>query len=56
MFDNMNLIRCDIINKIRKTWNLKSRFAMFESLDPANLLISDGQLFSVFFEREYGEF
>jgi hypothetical protein len=44
------------INRIQKNWNLESRFALFSSTDPSNLLISDGQLFTLNFSRSFGKF
>jgi len=42
--------------RIKKVWSLKSRYAIFNSMDPTNLLISDGQLFTLSFERNFGKF
>lgn len=44
------------VNRIQKNWNLESRFALFNSTDPSNLLISDGQLFTLNFSRSFGKF
>ncbi len=44
------------INRIKKVWKLETRFAVMNSTEISNLLVSDGQLFTLKFSRSYGEF
>lgn len=44
------------INRIKKVWKLRTRYTILNSKESSNLLVSDGQLFTLVFQRNFGDF